>query len=154
MDRWSSGRAALAGDAASSVSLFGDGSTLAVAGAHTLADELAAAPADPPPSRPPDHDRGQPRDGMTSTLTKPPPRPIAANQPSLAAPGPGRGAMVIGAAREGCPGHADPKRVANAWLAHRRLTERGSPFPGHPATPLPKGRFRAARLSRVTGCCQ
>jgi 2-polyprenyl-6-methoxyphenol hydroxylase-like FAD-dependent oxidoreductase len=47
LDRWANGRVALIGDAASSVSLFGDGSTLAMAGAHTLAAELAATPADP-----------------------------------------------------------------------------------------------------------
>ena len=47
MDRWANGRVALVGDAASSVSLFGDGSTLAMAGAHTLAEELAAARTDP-----------------------------------------------------------------------------------------------------------
>jgi 2-polyprenyl-6-methoxyphenol hydroxylase-like FAD-dependent oxidoreductase len=47
MDRWANGRIALVGDAASSVSLFGDGSTLAMAGAHTLAEELATTPADP-----------------------------------------------------------------------------------------------------------
>ncbi|MFB6616686.1 FAD-dependent monooxygenase [Streptomyces sp. NPDC056367] len=46
MDRWSHGRTALLGDAASSVSLFGDGSTLAMAGAYTLAAELAASPGD------------------------------------------------------------------------------------------------------------
>ncbi|MFJ8017932.1 FAD-dependent monooxygenase [Streptomyces sp. NPDC096339] len=46
MDRWSHGRTALLGDAASSVSLFGDGSTLAMAGAYTLAAELAASPED------------------------------------------------------------------------------------------------------------
>jgi 2-polyprenyl-6-methoxyphenol hydroxylase-like FAD-dependent oxidoreductase len=38
---WWRGRAALLGDAASCVSLFGDGSSLAMAGAFTLADELA-----------------------------------------------------------------------------------------------------------------
>ncbi|KRD17446.1 MULTISPECIES: FAD-dependent monooxygenase [unclassified Streptomyces] len=43
---WANGRIALLGDAASSVSLFGDGSTLAMAGARTLAEELAASPAD------------------------------------------------------------------------------------------------------------
>jgi 2-polyprenyl-6-methoxyphenol hydroxylase-like FAD-dependent oxidoreductase len=42
MDRWAAGRVVLVGDAASSVSLFGDGSTLAIAGAYTLAEELAA----------------------------------------------------------------------------------------------------------------
>ncbi|WP_217698469.1 FAD-dependent monooxygenase [Streptacidiphilus griseoplanus] len=47
MDSWSTGRVTLLGDAASSVSLFGDGSTLAMAGAHTLGEELAASPADP-----------------------------------------------------------------------------------------------------------
>ncbi|MEV4110059.1 FAD-dependent monooxygenase [Nonomuraea sp. NPDC049695] len=47
IDRWHDGRVALLGDAASSVSLFGDGSTLAMAGAYTLAMELAATPADP-----------------------------------------------------------------------------------------------------------
>ncbi|WP_433466954.1 FAD-dependent monooxygenase [Spirillospora sp. CA-128828] len=44
IDRWHDGRVALLGDAASSVSLFGDGSTLAMAGAYTLANELAATP--------------------------------------------------------------------------------------------------------------
>lgn len=47
LDSWANGRVVLLGDAASSVSLFGDGSTLAMAGAHTLAEELAATPADP-----------------------------------------------------------------------------------------------------------
>jgi 2-polyprenyl-6-methoxyphenol hydroxylase-like FAD-dependent oxidoreductase len=47
LDSWAERRIALLGDAASSVSLFGDGSTLAMAGAHTLAEELAATPADP-----------------------------------------------------------------------------------------------------------
>jgi len=46
LDRWSTGRVALLGDAASCVSLFGDGSTLAMAGAETLAEALAATPAD------------------------------------------------------------------------------------------------------------
>jgi len=50
MDRWAAGRVALVGDAASSVSLFGDGSTLAMAGAYTLAEELAAARTDPRPA--------------------------------------------------------------------------------------------------------
>jgi 2-polyprenyl-6-methoxyphenol hydroxylase-like FAD-dependent oxidoreductase len=44
---WSKGRITLAGDAASCLSLFGDGSTLAMAGAYTLSRELAAAPGDP-----------------------------------------------------------------------------------------------------------
>lgn len=47
LDRWSNCRIGLLGDAASSVSLFGDGSTLAMAGAYTLAEELAATPTDP-----------------------------------------------------------------------------------------------------------
>jgi 2-polyprenyl-6-methoxyphenol hydroxylase-like FAD-dependent oxidoreductase len=47
LDSWARGRVALLGDAASSVSLFGDGSTLAMAGANTLAEELAVTPADP-----------------------------------------------------------------------------------------------------------
>ncbi|GLZ79745.1 oxidoreductase [Actinorhabdospora filicis] len=38
---WSRGRVALVGDAASCVSLFGDGSSTAMVGAHTLAEELA-----------------------------------------------------------------------------------------------------------------
>ncbi|MFQ6393721.1 FAD-dependent monooxygenase [Nocardia sp. KC 131] len=42
LPRWSNGRIALLGDAASCVSLFGDGSTLAIAGAYTLAEKLAA----------------------------------------------------------------------------------------------------------------
>lgn len=47
MDSWATGRIALAGDAASCVSLFGDGSTLAMAGAFTLAEELGRTPDDP-----------------------------------------------------------------------------------------------------------
>src|SRR6266498_3266526 len=43
---WWHGRVALLGDAASCVSLFGDGSSLAMAGACTLAEELAASPGD------------------------------------------------------------------------------------------------------------
>ncbi|MEU6560828.1 FAD-dependent monooxygenase [Nocardia nova] len=47
LPRWSRGRVAVVGDAASCLSLFGDGSSLAIAGAYTLAEELAAAPDDP-----------------------------------------------------------------------------------------------------------
>jgi 2-polyprenyl-6-methoxyphenol hydroxylase-like FAD-dependent oxidoreductase len=43
---WWRGRVALVGDAASCVSLFGDGSSLAMAGAFTLAEQLAASPGD------------------------------------------------------------------------------------------------------------
>jgi len=41
LPRWSRGRVALVGDAASCVSVLGDGSTKAIAGAYTLAKELA-----------------------------------------------------------------------------------------------------------------
>jgi 2-polyprenyl-6-methoxyphenol hydroxylase-like FAD-dependent oxidoreductase len=41
LDTWSKGHIGLLGDAASSVSLFGDGSSLAMAGAYTLARTLA-----------------------------------------------------------------------------------------------------------------
>ncbi|MFF3665987.1 FAD-dependent monooxygenase [Microtetraspora malaysiensis] len=47
LPRWWNGRVVLLGDAASCLSLFGDGSTLAMAGAFTLAEELAAGPGDP-----------------------------------------------------------------------------------------------------------
>lgn len=47
LPRWWDGRVALLGDAASCVSLFGNGSTLAMAGAFTLAGELAAGMNDP-----------------------------------------------------------------------------------------------------------
>lgn len=43
---WSRGRVALVGDAAASVSLFGDGSTMAMIAARTLADALAGNPND------------------------------------------------------------------------------------------------------------
>jgi 2-polyprenyl-6-methoxyphenol hydroxylase-like FAD-dependent oxidoreductase len=43
---WARGRVALLGDAASAAALFGDGSSLAVAGAYTLAEALAAHPGD------------------------------------------------------------------------------------------------------------
>jgi 2-polyprenyl-6-methoxyphenol hydroxylase-like FAD-dependent oxidoreductase len=46
LGQWWHGRVALLGDAASCVSLFGDGSSLAMAGAFTLADALAASPGD------------------------------------------------------------------------------------------------------------
>ncbi|MEU7884043.1 FAD-dependent monooxygenase [Microbispora bryophytorum] len=46
LPRWWKGRVALLGDAASCMSLFGDGSTLAMAGAFTLAEALAGT-ADP-----------------------------------------------------------------------------------------------------------
>ena len=44
---WARGRIALLGDAASCVSLFGDGSTLAIAGAYELARALEECPGDP-----------------------------------------------------------------------------------------------------------
>ncbi|RAX43991.1 monooxygenase [Arthrobacter sp. AQ5-06] len=44
---WSRGRVTLLGDAASCVSLFGDGSSLAMTGAATLAEAMAATPDDP-----------------------------------------------------------------------------------------------------------
>ncbi|GAB3140025.1 FAD-dependent monooxygenase [Microbispora hainanensis] len=47
LPRWWKGRVALLGDAASCVSLFGDGSTLAMAGAFTLAEALAVHSGDP-----------------------------------------------------------------------------------------------------------
>ena len=47
LPHWAQGRVALLGDAASCVSLFGDGSSLAMIGAKTLADALAATPGDP-----------------------------------------------------------------------------------------------------------
>ena len=43
---WSRGRVTLLGDASSCVSLFGDGSTLAIAGAYALATALAENPDD------------------------------------------------------------------------------------------------------------
>jgi 2-polyprenyl-6-methoxyphenol hydroxylase-like FAD-dependent oxidoreductase len=47
MAKWASGRIALLGDASSCVSLFGDGSTLAIVGAYELAKALTERPADP-----------------------------------------------------------------------------------------------------------
>ena len=44
---WARGRIALLGDASSCVSLFGDGSTLAMAGAYELATALTESPTDP-----------------------------------------------------------------------------------------------------------
>jgi 2-polyprenyl-6-methoxyphenol hydroxylase-like FAD-dependent oxidoreductase len=44
---WARGRIALLGDASSCVSLFGDGSTLAIAGAYELGKALAENPGDP-----------------------------------------------------------------------------------------------------------
>src|SRR4030095_1165770 len=57
---WWHGRVALVGDAASCVSLFGDGSSLAMAGAVTLAPAAAANPRRPPRGLGPL--RGQPPD--------------------------------------------------------------------------------------------
>ncbi len=47
LSSWSRGRVTLLGDAASCVSLFGDGSSLAMTGATTLAGALAGTPGDP-----------------------------------------------------------------------------------------------------------
>ncbi|ASN51047.1 FAD-dependent monooxygenase [Sinomonas sp. R1AF57] len=47
MPCWSRGRITLLGDAASCVSLFGDGSSMAMLGAVTLAEALAGSPGDP-----------------------------------------------------------------------------------------------------------
>ncbi len=44
LDRWSRGRTTLVGDAASCVSLLGEGSSMAVVGAATLAQAIAARP--------------------------------------------------------------------------------------------------------------
>jgi 2-polyprenyl-6-methoxyphenol hydroxylase-like FAD-dependent oxidoreductase len=44
---WSVGRVALVGDAASSITIFGVGSSTAIAGARTLGIALAGNPADP-----------------------------------------------------------------------------------------------------------
>lgn len=46
LDRWSTGRVAVLGDAASCVSLFGDGASLAMAGAATLAEAAVKYRAD------------------------------------------------------------------------------------------------------------
>ncbi|MEU7867115.1 FAD-dependent oxidoreductase [Dactylosporangium sp. NPDC049140] len=46
LPKWTQGRVTLVGDAASCVSLFGDGSSLALAGAHTLASALATSGGD------------------------------------------------------------------------------------------------------------
>ncbi|GAB3396489.1 FAD-dependent monooxygenase [Humibacter soli] len=46
LESWSVGRVVLLGDAASSVSLFGDGSSLAIVGARTLAQAIAGHPSD------------------------------------------------------------------------------------------------------------
>jgi 2-polyprenyl-6-methoxyphenol hydroxylase-like FAD-dependent oxidoreductase len=46
IDCWSRGRVTLLGDAASCVSLFGEGTSSAIAGAATLAEELTRSPRD------------------------------------------------------------------------------------------------------------
>jgi 2-polyprenyl-6-methoxyphenol hydroxylase-like FAD-dependent oxidoreductase len=47
LDQWSSGRIVLLGDSASCVTLFGEGSSMAIAGAATLADALVNHATDP-----------------------------------------------------------------------------------------------------------
>jgi 2-polyprenyl-6-methoxyphenol hydroxylase-like FAD-dependent oxidoreductase len=47
LDTWSRGRIVLVGDAASCVSLLGEGSSMAITGAATLAQALVSEPADP-----------------------------------------------------------------------------------------------------------
>jgi 2-polyprenyl-6-methoxyphenol hydroxylase-like FAD-dependent oxidoreductase len=47
LGRWSTPRIALVGDAADSVSLFGGGSSMAIVGAFTLAEQLAGEPGSP-----------------------------------------------------------------------------------------------------------
>ncbi|GGV72734.1 oxidoreductase [Streptomyces longisporoflavus] len=46
MPTWSRGRIVLLGDAAAATALLGDGSSMAMAGAHALAEQLAARPGD------------------------------------------------------------------------------------------------------------
>jgi 2-polyprenyl-6-methoxyphenol hydroxylase-like FAD-dependent oxidoreductase len=46
MPSWSSGRVVLLGEAAAATALLGDGSSMAMTGAHALAEELAAHPGD------------------------------------------------------------------------------------------------------------
>ncbi|MFT9480552.1 monooxygenase [Streptomyces sp. 11-1-2] len=46
MPSWSRGRVVLLGDAAAATALLGDGSSMAMAGAYALAEELAAHPGD------------------------------------------------------------------------------------------------------------
>ncbi|MBF6128798.1 FAD-dependent monooxygenase [Nocardia brasiliensis] len=46
MPSWSSGRIVLLGDAAAATALLGDGSSMAMAGAYALAEELASTPGD------------------------------------------------------------------------------------------------------------
>lgn len=46
MPSWSRGRVVLLGDAAAATALLGEGSSMAMAGAHALAEELAAHPGD------------------------------------------------------------------------------------------------------------
>jgi 2-polyprenyl-6-methoxyphenol hydroxylase-like FAD-dependent oxidoreductase len=47
LDTWSHGRIVLVGDAADCISLFGEGSSMAITGAATLAQALVSEPADP-----------------------------------------------------------------------------------------------------------
>ena len=103
MPSWHTGRVALAGDAASCVSLLGDGSTKAIIGARTLAAE-ASGPREITP----------PRSVATSASTSAacPRRPRCAPVPGCSCPRPGSGpACATGPCRWSCA-QEPPKREA------------------------------------------
>jgi 2-polyprenyl-6-methoxyphenol hydroxylase-like FAD-dependent oxidoreductase len=118
MDRWANGRIALVGDAASSVSLFGDGSTLAMAGAYTLAEELAATPADP-------ESAFARYEAKHRTLVEPRQGAIAVAA-ALMVP-----ATRTGIAARNLATHLWPAAAAAGW-ARNRLTPRRQPSPTTP----------------------
>src|SRR5215468_1759180 len=70
MDRWSNGRVMLVGDAVSFVPLFGDGTTLAIAGAAVAKTTTTSATPNGGPATSPACSRPQ-----TPSATAKPPRP-------------------------------------------------------------------------------
>ncbi|MFC8797953.1 FAD-dependent monooxygenase [Promicromonospora sp. NPDC057138] len=136
VDSWANGRIALLGDAASSVSLFGDGSTLAMAGAYTLAEELAATPADP-------HMAFARYEARHRTLVDPRQGNVA-TAAALMVPATRAGVVVRNAATRLWPTAAAVARIRNRLTPRGQGSHRRSPDPdragGHPARDFTQAR--------------
>jgi 2-polyprenyl-6-methoxyphenol hydroxylase-like FAD-dependent oxidoreductase len=130
MPRWWRGRVALLGDAASCVSLLGGGSSLAMVGALTLADELAASPGD--------HESAFRRyEARHRTLVDPRLRNIGLGI-SLLVPATRSGILARNLATR-----LWPMAAAAAWLWRSRAPRRDRAQPVHAGGSSPRGTIRS-----------
>jgi|tagenome__1003787_1003787.scaffolds.fasta_scaffold20981178_2 hypothetical protein len=142
LDTWSRGRTVLIGDAASCVSLLGEGSSKAIIGAATLAQALTAHPDDPAAAfrRFTVNDYGGASVASRSRRICSSPRPDSEPPPAIAHSGCGRPSPPAGAA-----GRADEEREAGCGPSSVHV--RGGRLPGW-LPPLSRaGRLQALRAS-------